>query len=195
MAQQILVERNLDLVKWTVLCCIKINEGVHGLGYDDLYQEGSVALCRAAASYDGFSAQFATYASTLIRNHLLDCCKAVSTRQKHCLPVGPGFADDGHSPSLPEPSVEDGIDHLIDRMDTAALLGSYKEAYSGVARLGIEALELKARGFSGADIARLYHTKPNHVGAWISRAAKKLRADAAFCDHFGKAVEKSGADS
>jgi len=196
-AQQALVERNLELVKRTILRYIKTNEGVYGLGYDDLYQEGSVALCRAAATYDGVSAQFSTYASTLIHNHLLDCCKAASTRQKHLcgLPVGSGFADDEHPPSFPEPSVEDGTDHLIDRMDAAGLLAVYKEAYSGVAQLGIEALELKTRGFSGADIARLYHTEPNHVGAWISRAAKKLRADAAFYGHFGKTVEKSGADS
>ncbi len=196
-AQQALVEQNLELVKRTILRYIKTNEGVYGLGYDDLFQEGSVALCRAAATYDGVSAQFATYASTLIRNHLLDCCKAASAQQKHLceLPIGFGFADEESPPSVPEPSVEDGIDHLIDQMDTAALLAFYKEAYSGVARLGIEALELKTRGFSGADIARLYHTEPNHVGAWISRAAKKLRADAALCSHFGKAVEKSGADS
>jgi len=195
--QQALVEQNLELVKKVIFRCIKTNEGVCGLSFDDLYQEGSVALCRAAATYDGVSAQFATYASALIRNHLLDCCRAASARQEHLckLPIGPGFADDESPPSIPEPSVEDGIDHLIDQMDTASLLAFYKEAYSGVARLGIEALELKTRGFSGADIAQLYHTEPNHVGAWISRAAKKLRSDTAFCGHLGKAVEKSGADS
>ena len=57
----------------------------------------------------------------------------------------------------------------------AALLVHYKREYSGVAQLGIEALELKIRGYSGADIARLYHNEPNHVGAWISRAKAKLK--------------------
>lgn len=52
-----------------------------------------------------------------------------------------------------------------------------KRAYSGVARLGVEALELKIAGYSGADIAKLYGVQPNHVGAWISRAAKKLKKD------------------
>ena len=32
-------------------------------------------------------------------------------------------------------------------------------------------------GYSGADIAKLYGTKATHVGAWISRAAAKLRED------------------
>ena len=195
--QQTLVEQNMDLVKRTIFRYIKTNEGICGLGYDDLYQEGSVALCRAAATYDGVSAQFSTYATTLIRNHLLDCCKAVSAQQKHLssLPVEPGFADDEHPPSVREPSVEDETDTLIDRMDSAVFLERYKEAYSGVARLGIEALELKIKGFSGADIARLYNTEPNHVGAWISRAAKKLKADASVHRFYGRAVEKAGSES
>lgn len=70
--------------------------------------------------------------------------------------------------------MEDKTDSLIDRIDTAALLARCKKEYSGVAQLGIEALELKIKGCSGADIARLYHTEPNHVGAWISRAKAKL---------------------
>lgn len=195
--QQALVEQNMELISRIISRHIRTNEGVCGLGYDDLSQEGALALCRAAATYNGISAQFRTYAVAVIRNHLLDCCKAVNTQQKHLcsLPVGSGFADDEHPPSIPEPSVEDKTDSLIDQIDTAALLARCKKEYSGVAQLGIEALELKIRGYSGADIARLYHTEPNHVGAWISRAKAKLKKDAAFCRLCGGAVEKSRADS
>ena len=176
---------------------IRTNEGVYGLGRDDLSQEGALALCRAAATYNGTSAQFSTYAAAVIRNHLLDCCKAANTQQKHLcsLPVGSGFADDEHPPSIPEPSVEDKTDSLIDQIDMTALLAHYKREHSGVAQLGIEALELKIRGYSGADIARLYHTEPNHVGAWISRAKAKLKKDGALRHLCSGAVEKSRADS
>ncbi len=167
---------------------------MYGLGRDDLSQEGALALCRAAATYNGTSAQFSTYAAAVIRNHLLDCCKAANTQQKHLcsLPVGSGFADDEHPPSIPEPSVEDKTDSLIDQIDMTALLAHYKREYSGVAQLGIEALELKIRGYSGADIARLYHTEPNYVGAWISRAKAKLKKDGAFRHLCSGAVEKTG---
>lgn len=195
--QQNLVEQNIGLVERIVSRYIRANEGVCGLSRDDLRQEGALALCHAAAAYDGVSAQFSTYATTLIRNHLLDCCKSANTQQKHLcsLPVGPGFAGDGHPPSIPEPTAADEVERLIDQLDIAALLAHYKSAYSGVALLGLEALELKIRGFSGADIARLYHTEPNHVGAWISRTKAKLKKDDAFCRLYGRAVEKSGADS
>ena len=50
--------------------------------------------------------------------------------------------------------------------------------YKGAARLGIEALELKVlEGYGVTDIAHMYSTKPNLVGAWISRAAKLMRED------------------
>ena len=189
--QQNLTEQNLSLVDKVIARYIHTNETVCGLGYEDLCQEGCLALCRAAATYDGVSAQFSTYATALIRNHLTDCCKAVSTRLRNmpAIPLDAGPPDEERPPGIPELSVGDGVDALIGRLDMDALLSDCKRRYSGVARLGIEALELKVRGYSGADIARLYNTKPNHVGAWISRAAQKIRKEA------GMAVEKSAPDS
>lgn len=189
--QQTLVEQNLSLVDKTIARYIHVNENICGLGFEDLCQEGRVALCQAAATYDGVSAQFNTYATTLIRNHLLDCCKAVSARLRNLpvIPLDAGPPEEDRPPGYPEPSVGDGVDTLIDQLDTDALLSDCKRRYSGVARLGVEALELKIKGYSGADIARLYHTKPNCVGAWISRAAQKIRKDMRI------AVEKSAADS
>ena len=67
-AQQTLVEQNMKLIKRTISSSIGTNEGVCGLDFNDLYQEGAIA---------------ATYASTLIRNHLLDCCRAANAWQKH----------------------------------------------------------------------------------------------------------------
>ena len=177
--QQALVEENLLVIDKVISRYIRVNEGVCGLGWSDLYQEGAVALCKAAATYDGASAQFDTYATTVIRTHLYNCCKAVNTRQRNLPSVSLDldFSDEDQPPPYPQPSVPDGIDELLGRMDAADLLADCKRRYSGVARLGAEALELKVKGLSGADIARMYHTTPNNVGAWISRAAKKIQKD------------------
>lgn len=48
------VEDHLALVEQVLRRSIKTNETVDGMGHDDLYQEGCIALCRAAVSYDGF---------------------------------------------------------------------------------------------------------------------------------------------
>lgn len=177
--QKTLAESSLPVIEKTISKYIHIDETLEGLGYADLYQEGAVALCKAAATYDGESAQFSTYATTVIRNHLYNCCKMANTRQRKLPSVS---LDIDHSnedgpPAFIEPSVPDGIDDLLGRMDAADLLADCKRRYSGVARLGIEALELRVKGLTGADIARLYDAKPNQVGAWISRAAQKIRKD------------------
>ena len=42
--QRALVEKSLPLVRWTIQQYIARNEGVVGLGFDDLCQEGAIAL-------------------------------------------------------------------------------------------------------------------------------------------------------
>ena len=65
-------------------------------------------------------------------------------------------------------------------IETLDLLAWAEKKYQGVAKLGVKALELKLKGMSISDIAGLYHVPPPHVGAWISRAAQKLRKDRLF---------------
>ena len=84
--------------------------------------------------------------------------------------------------SLPTPVCTDHAH--FSNVDTSAGLTACKKHYRGVAKLGIDALVLKAKGFDCKDIAALYHTSSNNVGAWISRAAKKLRSDPDFLDTF-----------
>ena len=72
--------------------------------------------------------------------------------------------------------------------DQAALdaLRLSKERYQGVAKCGIEALELKLKGYSGAEIAKMYQVKPNYIAACICRAVKYLKKDKAFFADLGK---------
>ena len=73
-----LIETHLNCVRWTISRFISVNEGVCGLEYDDLYQEGCIALWRAAETFDEQQgAQFHSYAISVIRNHLLDYCRRV----------------------------------------------------------------------------------------------------------------------
>ena len=65
-------------------------------------------------------------------------------------------------------------------MEILELLTSATKDFKGVSKLGIEALSLKAQGYSTSDIAARYHVPPSHVGAWISRASQKLRDSPSF---------------
>lgn len=173
--QQLLVENSLEFVHWTIARLVP-KSNCH-MEYDDLFQEGCVALCHAAASYHG-STSFKTYAITVIRNHLIDCCRKQTSWRKY---ISEQSLDDPDA-SLPTPVYTDHAH--FSSVDAGAVLNSCKKHYRGVAKLGIDALVLKTKGFDCKDIAVLYHTSFNNVGAWISRAAKKLRSDPAFLDAF-----------
>lgn len=78
--QQFLVENSLEFVHWTIANLIPKSNC--RMEYDDLFQEGCVALCHAAASYHG-GTSFKTYAITVIRNHLIDCCRKQTNWRKY----------------------------------------------------------------------------------------------------------------
>lgn len=179
--QQELVAQNLAVVHWVICDYIHVNPSICGLEYNDLFQEGCVWLCKAAASYqDNGRAQFPTYAKKVVRNGLLSYCRKLCAKSKKFsrLVIGEHgeLAADG---AALEPQVDEFGTH-VSLIETLSLLEASKQDYDGVARLGIEALALKLQGMRLTDIAELYHVPPSHVGAWISRSTAKLRSDSKF---------------
>ena len=80
-----LIEDHLNCVHWVIRSFIHVNPAVCGLEYDDLYQEGCIALWRASETFDGQQgAQFHSFAISVIRNHLVDYCRKI---QRQTAPV------------------------------------------------------------------------------------------------------------
>ena len=50
-----------------------------------------------------------------------------------------------------------------------------KKTHNGAVLKVIEAIELRIKGYSGAEIARMYGVKNNHVTSWISKAVAVLK--------------------
>jgi len=171
-----LINDHLNCVHWSIHRFFGAKDGVCGMEYDDLYQEGCIALWKAAETFDSsMGVQFHSYAISVIRNHLTDYC-----RQIHRQGVTTVSLEEEGISSREKSVTWDDTSHLY----VQQVLDYGKRTYKGVARLGIEALELKIEGYSGTDIAKLYGVKPNHVGAWISRAAQKLKKDAVLVENW-----------
>lgn len=172
-AQQQLASEHIGLVEKVIRFDIKQIIGNPDYSYDDLYQTGCVGLCNAAASFKDGS--FPAYARSCIRNELYDYCREVNNH--------------GNVQSL-EAIAEKVLDGLLDTdcvveedVISMLLLSKIQEIkgdYAGITQKGIAAIELKLKGLSGADIAKMYGVEPNHISAWIARAKKRLLADARF---------------
>ena len=181
--QKKLVEQYLHIVKWAIYSHITINETVYGFNYDDLFQEGCLWLCKAAVEYNGDIAQFDTYAQVVVKNGLLTYCKKMWNKHKYTInlsDISPDSENDVNDIKTDNYINDDVYSSFISNTVIFDLLESVKPEYSGVTRLGIEALELKIKGYTGAEIARLWGVKQNNIGAWITRAKKKLRQNERF---------------
>lgn len=188
--QQRLVENNLGVVKLAIHKSIIVNDNLYGFEYDDLYQEGCIWLCKAALSFDETrDIKFSTYAEKVVTNGLRTYCRLMCGKQKHHI-ILPALSDpdkDGYS--MEQIPAEDMLDKLFEEQDVFLLLQRCKQQYTGTVRLGIEAIEWKIKGLSGTEIAKIYDVKPNLVGAWISRAAQRLKHNHTFMQYFDRVVE------
>ena len=170
--QQKLVEENLDLADILLRTKIHPNETIRGMEFEELYQCGCLALCRAAATYN-HSTQFQTYASRVVYNAMIDQCR---TAQKHygntlSYDAAVGDEEDSHSIFL---QASDAVDDTVLAGELTKLLDEAKKTYKGAVLKGIEAIELQLKGYSGAEIARMYGVKNNNVTSWISKARAVL---------------------
>lgn len=173
--QRKLVSENINVVDMVICKYIHINNNICGMEYDDIFQVGAIGLCKAAANYQEYSsAKFSTYAFKVVKNTIIDHLKSVRCKQniQNQYFNEASLRIESHNDTTPDEEYSSKI--LLHALNQS------KKRYRGSALRGIEAIELKAKGYSGADIARRYNVKPNYITACISRAQSYLRKDEMF---------------
>ena len=167
-----LIIDNLDLVDQVIKSRLAWCSGSVLLAYEDLQAVGREALCIAAMRYKQQLGEFAPFACKCIYNAIIDHCRTERLAYDH---KAADTAEDKTHESVIEINNSEitDIDGLLESIALSQLLKELKKKYSGVARLGVEAIELKLLGFSSREIADRYRTSVNNVNAWISRARSK----------------------
>ena len=173
--QQSTVQSNMYLVDAVIRTRIQTNESVVGLGYEDIRQEGCILLCAAVQTYNPKIAMLSTYATKVIYNGLISHCRRINKQESHISTVSLT-----ENPDRLDLKQDEQFQNRIAQMELDSLLSVYAEEYTGVTRLGIEALLMKSNGMGVTEIARLYQVPPSHIGAWISRAKRKLKSNKQF---------------
>ena len=171
--QRELVELHMNVIDSVIKGRIKVR-GCALLSYEDFYQIGCEALCRAAMAYRPVLGEFEPLAATFIYNAILDQCrkqnKAIDNEMTELA------AEESSSLFSTFASNDDVEQAAIDSI-YLHVLDDYRDRYSGVAQLGVEAIRLKALGLGTREIADQYGTTVNNVNAWISKARAKLKEE------------------
>ena len=173
--QRKLVEENLELVNQVIRRRIGVTNGPM-TSYDDLYQVGCEAICKAAMQYSPQKGIFAPYARKVIYNAMIDYCRHVGYRSQNQTDI---FFDCDNSAlaMLLMSSESEAALSDVEHSDAVQIFQKRKEEFTGVAKAGVEAMELRMEGYTTAEIAEMYGTTRNNITAWIARARKRLTAD------------------
>ena len=160
--QQRKAEENIGLVGKV------LQDKVHGDSFgiytrEDLFQIGCVGLCKAAATDKGGC--FSTYAYRLIWNEICTALIYASRRSNIELAVDLPFW---------EAQGEEG--RWESATEWEALLEQAEQSAVGVAKKGMQAIRLRAKGYSTREIGEILGAPDNHVTAWEARARKVLRS-------------------
>lgn len=175
----VMVEKNLGIVAAVINEFFEVDESRVGLEFDDLYQEGCIWLYKAALTFDSSKGRFSTYSYRVVFNGLKMYCKKLNRKNELTfLPFED--IDFSEEDSLIFVSSEEFLQDYIVMTEIIEWLDNLKSEYTGIAKLGIEAIQWKVKGLNGSDIARKYGVKPNNVGAWISKSLQKLRKNPIF---------------
>lgn len=172
--QRELVVQHMNLVDCVIRTGIYVSNNTLE-AYEDFYQIGCEALCKAAMSFRPEVCTFQTYASRVIRNALIDHGRAMTIRQRQMAGIDfDAWLLCGEYGC--ERVSDDGFQAVMDNEALKALEACSK-SYSGVVKKGADAIRLKALGYSTAEISEMYHTNRNNVAAWMSKARAKLRVE------------------
>ena len=168
--QRELVIEHLGLIDQVIRKRIRVR-GTPLLSYEDFYSVGCEALCDAAMRYRPEEGEFEPYAYVMVYHAMIDHCRKQNRQQSFASDLSVDV--DNEAISLEVLSTTDGdIEDALDWANLARVVSECKKDFSGVARLGIEALELKSLGYTSREIAERYNTTVNNVNAWISRALR-----------------------
>ena len=122
---------------------------------------------------------FAPFACRYIYNAIVDHCRAMNYRLERSVEIS-----EDENASLLDMLTCTSVDFDETVTDATAMsaLAACKDKYNGVARKGVEAIEMKLKGYEATEIAKHYDTSVNNVNAWISRARSKLRNEPALLE-------------
>lgn len=173
--QQRIAEENIGIVNEVVYGHFWVSSDP-SISYEDFYQIGCEALCKAATCYQPEIGPFHPFAYQVIFNGIVDYCRKQKKRDFRSQ-IMPYDVNNYDLSLLMKSEESDAAYNNVESSSAVHIMRERQKEYTGVSKTGIEAMELKASGYSTVEIANYYGTTRQNVMAWISRARKKLKKD------------------
>ena len=143
----------------------------HGAEYQDLVQEGFLALNKAITTYkDNAKTIFYTYACVCIERHLVTYCRSLSAQKHHILNIA--LPDELYSCTLIRDNSEISNFFEFHPMELYPFISKVMYSFDLITRC---IFELKFNGFSYVEISQLLDLSISMVDSRLCRARKVMQ--------------------
>lgn len=160
------VEENMGLVGLVIKERVRGIDQIGIFSYDDLFQIGTIGLCKAAQTDRPGRGAFSTYAYRLIYNEIMTQLDYATLRRR----------EQATDPAeLPCVTLDDDLEQTETCQNLLALLDQAERTAAGVTAKGIQAIRLLAQGYTNREIGGIYGVSANNVTAWVAKARNHLR--------------------
>ena len=177
------VTENTQTIKVLVKSVMK-KLGIAQNEYDDCLQEAYILIFKAADKYNQ-QKEFGPFARRVITNGLIDIYKRNRELMKEVLSLDNAINQDEEENGTPfielltgENETENQALQNITVKQMQEYITKVKTNCTAATTLkGFQALEMKMAGYSGVQIAKMFHVPSNSLRSWMSMARKRLLND------------------
>lgn len=181
--QKELVNAHLSLVPRMVRALTRSFTHLSQDEFEELTQTGYLALCSAAMKWKP-AQPFPPYARAAIRNAIYDYWREYGKRKSTFCSLDALLTAEDGSPYEPEFILHKtgslSPEQSVLLKESASYLKRLECNGSNHLKKGLVSLRLQQKGYTSAEVAKIYGVPSNHVRAWQSKARKQLKQDPEF---------------
>lgn len=172
------VEKNMGLIGKVIKDRVRNINKIGIYTYEDLFQIGSIGLCKAVATHNPQHGAFSTYAYILIRNEIFKAIEYATYRKSK----EEFISAEKYNNKMYTVDNYNVFTNLIIPINKAL------DETKGTTRKGVQALLLCTQGYTCREIGIRMGVPANYVTAWISKARKYLRSSIIELSNLSKAA-------
>ena len=150
--------------------------------YEDYLQEAYLLILKKADKYNP-EKKFSTFAEIVLKNGFIDLRRRDSQENLDLISLDEPLAEDEEEITIMDflkgsyDTENEALQNVTIEQIKHCISQAKKNCTAKTTLRGFDALELRIKGYSGAQIAEMFKVPANSVRCWMSRATKLLDAD------------------
>ena len=173
--QQLLIENNMDIIDMVLAKKITARRDIRGMERDELYQVGSLAMCRVAIRYSECTeVEFRKICMVAVYNAMINQIRKAFRNAGKCISYDASITDDEDSITFSVMLEDEDASIEQDLLADEILRHLFSVVTTQSGKRGLTAIALRSKGYNTKEIVRMLHTTESALHNWESSARNIL---------------------